>query len=142
MRLQKFQVFLVESIRPQLPRSLRDPQLRAFASWLKLYYADSKIHYEVWVRGEARLIEIGLHFEADKQTNAALRAYFEKHTLEIRAELGERVEVEQWTNSWSRVHEVMPYKTLDEELVDAVAKKTARMIAVLEPMLKQWRKKQ
>jgi hypothetical protein len=142
MRLQKFQVSLVASVRQQLPRALRDPQLRAFASLLKLYYANPKVHYEIWVRGETRLIEIGLHFEADKHTNDALRAYFEKRALEIRAELGERVEVERWTNVWSRVHQVLPYETLDEELVEQVAEKLARMITVLEPMVQQWRKNQ
>jgi hypothetical protein len=76
-----------------------------------------------------------LHFEADKETNDALLAYFDSRAVEIHAELGPRVEIEQWTNSWSRVHEVVPYSSLNDELVDKIAKKLAKMIAVLEPML-------
>jgi hypothetical protein len=81
-----------------------------------------------------------LHFETDKATNDALLAYFGARALEIHAELGPRVEVEQWTNSWSRVHEVVPYTSLDTELVDRLAKKLARMISVLQPMLDEFEK--
>jgi hypothetical protein len=106
---------------------------------VKLSYKNPHIHYEVWIRGkEEHLIEVGLHFEADKETNDALLAYFDSRAFEVHAELGSRVEIERWTNSWSRVHEVVPYKTLDDELVEVVAKKLAKMISVLQPMLDEF----
>ena len=141
MRIQQFQISIVENTRKQLPRNLREFQARASFSLVKIFYAEPKIHYEVWVRGENRLIEIGLHFEADKETNNALRNYFSTRTIELRAELGPRIEVEEWTNSWSRVHEVAPYTALDQKTADEIAAKLARMIATLEPRLKQWRKR-
>ena len=140
MRIQEFQVSLVNQTRKQLPRKLKNFDPRSFFTIVKLSYANPKIHYEVWVRGEERLVEIGLHFEADKETNDALREYFDARAFEIRAALGPRVEVEQWTNSWSRVHEVVPYAKLDAELVESVAKKLAKMIAVLQPMLEEFEK--
>ena len=76
-----------------------------------------------------------MHFEADKLTNDALLAHFDARAVEIHAELGPRIEIERWTNSWSRVHQVVPYKSLDAALVDVIAKKLARMIVVLQPML-------
>lgn len=139
MRLQEFQVSLVDKTREQLPRSLRKFQVRSFFTLVKLYYAQPKIHYEVWVRGKEHLIEVGLHFEADKTTNDALLAYFRERAFEIHAELGARVEIEQWTNSWSRVHEVVPYTALNVELVDLLATKLSRMISTLQPMLEQQR---
>ncbi len=141
MRIQEFQVSLVNKTRKQLSRSLRDPTARSFFSLVQLYYADRKLHYEVWVRGPERLVEVGLHFEADKETNEQLLAYFDSRGIEIHAELGPRIEIERWTNSWCRVHEVVPYQSLDEELVDLLAEKLARMITVLEPMLKEWQKR-
>lgn len=139
MRIQEFQVSLVNKTRKLLPRKLKDFEPRSFFTIVKLSYKNPRIHYEVWIRGkEEHLIEVGLHFEADKDTNDALLAYFDSRAFEIHAELGPRVEVERWTNSWSRVHEVMPYKTLDEELVEAVAKKLAKMISVLQPMLDEF----
>ena len=36
------------------------------------------------------------------------------HLFEIKHALGEHVEAEQWTKSWTRVHELMPYDKLDD----------------------------
>ena len=140
MRIQQFQVSLVDKTRKQLPRALRNFEPRSFFSIVKLSYRNPKLHYEVWVRGQERLIEIGLHLEADKSTNDALLAYFNAHALEIHAELGPRIEIEQWTTLWSRVHEFVPYESLDAKLVDALAKKLGQMITVLQPMLTKFEK--
>jgi hypothetical protein len=136
MRLQQFQVSVVEQTKKQLPRGLQKFHARAHFALFKLHYAYPKVHYEVWVRGKERLIEIGLHFEADKAKNDALLEYFNKRSIEVHAALGPRVEIEQWTSSWSRVHEVVPYQSLDGELVKMVSSKLSVMIAVLEPMLR------
>lgn len=93
------------------------------------------------MRGQERLIEVGLHFEADKSTNDALLAYFDSRAMQVHAELGPRIEIEQWTNSWSRVHQVVPYETLTPELVDQLAEMLAKMIAVLQPMLEEFSNK-
>jgi len=138
MRIQQFQVSLVEKTRQQLPRALKNFEPRSFFTIVKISYRNPKIHYEVWVRGPERLIEIGLHFEADKATNDALLAHFDARAVEIHAELGPRIEIERWTNSWSRVHQFVPYKSLDAALVDVIAKKLARMIVVLQPMLAEF----
>jgi hypothetical protein len=140
MRIQQFQVSLVEKTKKQLPRSLKNFEARSFFSIVKLSYRNPKLHYEVWVRGQERLIEMGLHLEADKETNDALLAYFHSHSLEIHHQLGPRVEIEQWTNSWSRVHQVVAYQSLDEKLVDKLAKELARMITVLQPLLTKFEK--
>lgn len=140
MRIQQFQVSLVAQTRKQLPRGLRDFEARSFFSVVKLSYGLPRIHYEVWVRGPDRLVEIGLHLEADKATNDDLRKYLEERELDIHVELGPRIEIEQWTDSWSRVHEVVPYAALDAELVALVAAKLAHLIAVLQPMVKAFAK--
>jgi hypothetical protein len=137
MRIQLFQIALVEKTRQRLPRAFRDFEPRSFFSIVKIFYRDPKIHYEVWVRGPERLIEIGLHLEADKSTNDALRAYLDARALEIHDRLGARVEIEQWTNTWSRVHEIVPYESLNAELAERLAAKLAKMIAVLQPMVEE-----
>ncbi len=138
MRIQKFQVSLVDKTRKRLPRSLKGFDARSFFSIVKLSYKQPRIHYEVWVRGKERLIEVGLHFEADKTTNDALRTYFDERAPEVYFELGPKIEIEQWTNSWSRVHQVVPYNELDDALVDLLAEKLARMMTVLQPMLDEF----
>lgn len=140
MRLQEFQVSVVKQAQKQLPRALQKFQARTQFTLFKIFYDNPRTHYEVNVRGQERLIEIGLHFEDDAARNAELLTYFKARAFEIHAELGARVEVEQWTQSWSRVHEVVPYQSLDVKLVETVAEKLAQMILVLEPMLKAERK--
>lgn len=141
MRIQSFQIALVEKTRRQLPRALKNFEPRAFFTIVKISYREPKIHYKVWVRGKERLIEIGLHCEAAKATNDALLAYFDARALEIHAELGPRIEIERWTNSWSRVHEIVPYESLNAELVDRLAAKLAKMITVLQPLVEEFRKR-
>lgn len=138
MRLQQFQVGVVAETKKQLPRALKDFQARTQFTLFKIFYKNSRTHYEVGVRGQERLIEVGLHFEDEKTTNDALLVHFMDRAFEIHAELGPRVEVEQWTNSWSRVHQVIPYQSLDEKLVETVAEQLTRMIIVLEPMLRDF----
>ncbi len=137
MRIQQFQVSLVNKTRSRLPRSLRDFDARSFFTIVKVSYAQPRIHYEVWVRGKERLIELGLHFEADKSLNDALLDYFNERSVLVHAELGPRIEIERWTNSWARVHEVIPYTQLDDKLVDQLSEKLAHMITVLQPMVKE-----
>jgi len=140
MRLQHFQVAVVAETKKQLPRVLKNFNARTQFTLFKLFYSNPRAHYEVGVRGQERLIEVGLHFEDEKSKNDALLAHFMARAFEIHAELGPRVEVEQWTNSWARVHQVIPYQALDAELVQTVAEQLTRMIIVLEPMLRSAKK--
>jgi hypothetical protein len=137
MRLQEFQVSVVKQTQKQLPRALKTFNARTMFTLFKIFYDHPRTHYEVAVRGQERLIEIGLHFEEEKTLNDEWLAHFRARAFEIHAELGARVEVEQWTQSWARVHEVVPYQSLDAKLVETVAEKLTRMITVLEPMLRQ-----
>ncbi len=67
MRIQTFQVSLVNKTRKLLPRKLKDFEPRSFFTIVKLSYKNPRLHYEVWIRGkEEHLIEVGLHFEIDK----------------------------------------------------------------------------
>jgi hypothetical protein len=137
MRPREFLDAVVSTARDQLPRKLRGFSARHHFNLIKIYFDRPTLHYEVWIRGKDHLIESGLHFEADQTTNTALREYFAAHELEIRIELGARVEVEQWTQSWARVHEVVPFTTLDASLAKVLGTKLARMIGVLQPLLEK-----
>lgn len=138
MRIQEFQIALVEKTRQRLPRALRHFEPRAFFTLVKLHYGNPRLHYEVWVRGDARLIEIGLHLEADKATNDALRAWLDARAFEIQAQVGTRIEIEQWTRSWSRAHTAVPYESLNAALVDRLAAQLAKLITVLQPMVEEF----
>lgn len=136
MRVNEFLNLVAQETRSTLPT-----HLRGFRTWkrytlIQLYYHQRKIHYEVWVRGgNVHALEIGLHCEADAATNSRLLALLDTHMFEIHAALGEHVEAEQWTKSWTRVHELMPYEKLDEATARTSAKRLAALITVLQPIL-------
>lgn len=138
MRVNDFLELVARETRAQLPA-----RYRRFHTWkrytlIQLYYTQRAIHYEVWVRGsEIHALEIGLHCEADAATNRALLEKLDARLFEIQAALGAQVEAEQWTKSWTRVHELMPYEKLDETTAHACAQKLARLIQVLQPMLER-----
>jgi len=138
MRVNEFLRLVVETTRPQLPPRWRDFQAQSRFTFVQLYYGKRNLHYEVWVRGQPHhLLEIGLHFEANRETNAALLDYFSARLFELKEALGEQIEAEQWTASWTRVHQVLPYAQLDEAAAQAAAERLAKMITVLQPMLEQ-----
>ncbi len=137
MRVNEFLRLTAETTRSHLPARRRKFQIRAFYTIVQFYYTRRAVHYEVWIRGPERQIEIGLHFEADRETNAALLRYFSDHIFEIKDALGSKVEAEQWTASWTRVHEWMPYTSLDEATAQAAGERLAKMIETLQPMLER-----
>ncbi len=127
-----------------LPAATREhlpPPLRKFKSvsrgWLcQLYYRDPRLHYEVWNMGERRgLIEIGLHFESrDRAKNLALLAGFSRRMVEIKAALGPQWEAEPWDKGWTKVYETTPYEPFSTEVLEAIARRLAHAMTVLQPI--------
>ena len=122
----------------QLPPGLGDAQVVGpVGSLVKLHYGDPTVHYEVWVRRRAGTIEAGLHFEGAPQRNARyLEELTVRHAGAI-ASLGPGVEPEQWTRSWTRVHQVFTFSVLDEDLLMVVSGRLAQMVRVLEPLVRE-----
>ncbi len=137
MRVNDFLRLVVETTRAQVPARWRAFHIRTRFTLVQLYYTKRTLHYEVWIRGKERLLEIGLHFESDRETNASLLNHFSGCAFEIKAALGDQVEIEQWTASWTRVHQLLPYEKLDEATARAAAKRLAKMVETLQPMLER-----
>ena len=122
--------------RERLPRRLQDFKVNR-RSWLvQLYYAHPLLHYEAWNLGERRGgLELGLHFESrDRAENERLLLGFQAHLFEIRDELGESIEAEQWDKGWTKVYEVIEREPFTAEYLDRVAGRLARLIAVMQPI--------
>jgi len=97
MRSSDFMKAIPDAVRPHLPPASRDFQWHARAWLVQIHYGQPAVHYEVWSMQYRDLLELGLHFEQrDPAANARLLAYFDAHAIAIKAELGERVEVEPW----------------------------------------------
>lgn len=136
MRVNDFLNLVAKYTRAELPA-----QFGRFQTWkrytlIQVYFTKRSVHYEVWVRGgNVHSLEIGLHCEADAATNRAILETCDAHLFEIKDALGDQIEAEQWTNTWTRVHELVPYDKLDEATAQQAAKRLAKMITVIQPLI-------
>jgi hypothetical protein len=102
---------------------------------IQLYRDDPRIHYEVWLQRKTGHIEVGLHFEAERERNYRWADALGRRVLELQTHLGPDVELEEWTRSWTRLHRMLPLRALDDELANEVADVLVRFITVMEPIL-------
>lgn len=119
-------------------------ELRAFDAsirfvWLQLHYWSPKVHYEVWLTRKTGRIEIGLHFEGQREFSYRWAEVMAARMPEVQARLGPRVELEEWTPSWTRIHQTIPYDPLSEPLAGEVARLLAETITVLQPIAEEER---
>ncbi len=129
---------------PEAARAHLPPNLRKFKtvtrSWLcQLYYRNPQLHYEVWNQGEQRgRVEVGLHFESrDPAENTRLLRGFQRYLIEVKANLGDHWEAEQWTKSWTKVYVVVKYEPFTHAYLEEIAACLAQAIVVLQPMFEE-----
>ncbi len=139
MKSAEFMRALPNAVRAQLPRSLQAFKTNLRPWLVQFYYANAQLHYEVVTHGERRgVLEIGLHFESrNPDENARLLNGFMQHLFEIKAELGDHVEAEMWDKGWTKVYETLPLETMNDNYLNRVAERLARMIQVLQPIWEQ-----
>ncbi|MEX2159525.1 MAG: hypothetical protein WEB04_09010 [Dehalococcoidia bacterium] len=143
--VQAFIADVYASLRRKLPASLRKHKAVLKPSLAQVYFDDPSVHYEVWVQRKTRSIEIGLHFEGEREANARWAELLSERAPEIARALGPSAELETWTRSWTRLHESRPIEgdewrpkyLLTPELVEEAAARLARYIEVLEPIVRQ-----
>ena len=136
MRASEFMRAIPSAARAKLPKQWQNFKTHLRPWLVQLSYGDPLLHYEVVTLGERRgVLEIGLHFESrDSTVNERLLDGFLQHLIEIKAELGESFEAEQWDKGWTKVYETIPLETFDEAYVDRVAGRLTRAIVVLQPI--------
>jgi hypothetical protein len=112
---------------------------RISSVWLWMHYHRPKVHYEVWLARKTGRIEIGLHFEGPRDFSYRWAELMAPYMPEIQARLGPQVELEEWTASWTRIHQTVPYDPLSEPLAEQVADLLSQTITVLEPIVERER---
>jgi hypothetical protein len=136
MRVAEFMPIVEERALGLLANDLRKGLTsRIRSSWLQMHYHTPNVHYEVWLTRKTNRIEIGLHFEGTREFSYLWAELMAGHTPEILGQLGPDVEFEEWTPSWTRIHQSVPYDPLSEPLAEEVARRLAEMITVLQPIV-------
>lgn len=139
LRVHDFLSLVLDRATELLPPALRGFSGRVRSVWLQLHYWTPKVHYEVWLTRKTGRIEVGLHFEGEREFSYRWAEVMAPHMPEVQARLGPQVELEEWTSSWTRIHQTLPYDPLSEPLVDEVARRLAETISVLQPIVERER---
>ncbi len=136
MRRQEFINEVCLLVEQALPPGQRDFRSRKTLNLLKIHFNDNyRIHYELMILAERKIVEIGLHFEDGPKSTDQLLRHFDNHIVEIKHELGQEVELERWTKSWGHLFEVVPLRPLTREYAIALGGRLVRFICVAQPIL-------
>lgn len=142
MKPKDFYQRVEEQVRKNIHPDLADFQTKQEFGLLKFFYVpDKSIHYEVWIQRRSGLLEIGLHFEGEREKNQKYIDFMSEHALEIQAEFGGRLDFEYWTTNWTRVHQMRPMSALDESFANEVVDKVVRLMEACEPLIRNFQKK-
>lgn len=137
MRWAPFLRGLPSELRGELPADLRSFRWRSYSWQAQAWFGNPALHYEVWVRSRLRVVELGLHFEAEELTNARLLAAFRARARQIKRVLGPDARIEDWDKGWSRVWEPISLGLSDDALVERVHGRLRDYITGLEPILRE-----
>ncbi len=124
------------ALRASLPAALCAPRWSATTHMAKAWYGNPALHYEIWVRARLRVVELGLHFEADDLTNARLLAAFRARAPAVKRALGPEARIEDWDRGWARVWEPLSLELAGAELRERVVSRFVAYVRVLEPILR------
>jgi hypothetical protein len=139
MRVRDFLMLVRERLETLLPAELCSFHARIRFNLLQVYYEHPSIHYEVWPQRKSSRIEVGLHFEGEGQDSYAWATLLAEHMPRMQAALGPSLELEEWTPTWTRLHQAVPLASLDEDLAGGVAQRMAALIQTVQPILEECR---
>ena len=98
----------------QLDPGLGTPTSRGGFMSLQIHFGEPRLHYEVWPVRKTGRIEVGLHIEGPHDWSREVAAQIACEADDLRAALGPEWELEDWTESWSRLHTTFPLALLTE----------------------------
>jgi hypothetical protein len=120
-----------------LPPALRDYEAQQWGRFYKVWYGDRKIHFEVQFLSR-RELQIGLHLEADEETNERVAVGLERRKGRIRKALGEEASVGSHGPRWRCMAESWRGGELTgEDAAIEAAARLAEYMRTLQPLLSQ-----
>lgn len=112
------------------------PHHLATSYQVKLWVGNKDLHYECGVYLHRKVIELGLHFESDAMTNLQLLGAFRARSKTITRRLP-TARIEPWDKGWTRVWESIQLAPFEPAFSLRVARRFARYVKVLEPILEE-----
>lgn len=126
---------VAEELPSHLPPKLREYEAFAWGRMYKVWYGDKKLHFEVQFLSR-RELQIGLHLEADVETNERIAGGLERRRARIRKALGPQAKFGSHGPRWRCVAESWTGGDLTgEEAAIEAAARLADYVRALLPML-------
>jgi len=136
--LEDVKVQLAEALADSPPMEIRHPSAQ---QWVQIRYGKSwSVHYEVAVG--RRQHEVALHFELAKDAAQQRLDAFLPHATRIESTMGQKVRMEPWSRTWTRVSIPLPVRALTPALAVEYAGMTSRFVASTLPILQKFEEAQ
>jgi hypothetical protein len=137
LRVVDFLALVHEGVEGRLGRGLDGMEMRQRFSFVQYYRGSPDVHYEVWAQRKTGRLEIGLHFEGERDANYAAAELLALRAPDVQAAIGEEYELEEWTKSWTRLHRSFDAQALTPELADDAAERVVELMRGMEPIIDQ-----
>jgi hypothetical protein len=137
LRVHDFLALVHEGVREELGLSLDGFQSRQRFSFVQYYRGSPNVHYEVWAQRKTGRVEIGLHFEGERDANYAAAAALAEHADDVFGRIGPEYELEEWTPKWTRLHRALSAPSLTPEIAAESATHVVALMRGMEPLLEE-----
>jgi len=137
MRVRDFLAAVHEGVEARLGPSLDGMSWRQRFGFLQYYRGKPDVHYEVWVQRKTQRLEIGLHFEGERDRNYEAAELLAMRAPDVQANIGPEYELEEWTKQWTRLHRTFDAPSLTPELAGEAAERVVALMRGMEPIIDQ-----
>jgi hypothetical protein len=137
LRVRDFLALVHEGVRARLGDDLDGMQWRQRFSFVQYYRGSPAVHYEVWAQKKTARLEIGLHFEGDRDRNYEAVEALAMLAPDVQRQVGPEYELEEWTKSWTRLHRSFDAPALTPALADEAAERACALMRGMEPIIDQ-----
>ena len=137
LRIRDFLALVHEGVSARLGAPLDGFDWRQRFGYVQYYRATPAVHYEIWVQRKTARLEIGLHFEGEREANYAAAEALAMRAPDVQARIGPEYELEEWTQQWTRLHRSFAAPALTPDLAAEAAERAVALIRGMEPILDQ-----
>ena len=137
MRVHDFLALVHDGMVARLGDALDGFDWRQRFGYVQYYRQVPAVHYEIWVQRKTARLEIGLHFEGERDANYAAAEALAIRAPDVQARIGPEYELEEWTAQWTRLHRSFSAPALTPQLADDAAGHAFALMQGMEPILDQ-----
>jgi len=135
LRIRDFLALVHEGVERRMAKHLEGFAWRRRFGYLQYFRGSPEVHYEVWAQRKSARLEVGLHFEGERERNYEAAELLAARAPDVQARVGPEYELEEWTQAWTRLHRSLAAPALTPELADDAAARVVALIRGMEPVI-------